>query len=109
MNAIEKIPTELESAIHTAVGAIAGHVGGKVTNLHYGLDFDGDECLNVLVEYPRSTQPADARMASQIDTALIDLAVAKGEPRYLFIRHRFTDGKPVSSMRAKYVIKSRRA
>jgi hypothetical protein len=109
MRTIDRVPHDLEEALRSRASAIAKPVGGAVTRVDYGVDQDGDECLNVVVEYPGRPGVTDGRLTSEMDHALIDVALAHDEPRYLFIRHRYLGGGPVAELGSKKVVKPRRA
>lgn len=109
MNAIEKIPTELESAIRAEVVALMGDHGGVLRDIRYGADHDGDECLIVTIAYDPKAKLVDPRIANTLDHIVAEVAWQAGEKRLIYVRHQFGAQRGFAGFGSKLAPSPRRA
>ena len=109
MNAIGKVPSELESALRAAVDATTAPFGGAVVTLDYGLDHDDDECLRVVIAHHAPGNPMGPGAANELDYRLVQIAADAGEQRLVYVGHRFHGLGPVVGAGTKRAPQSGRA
>jgi hypothetical protein len=109
MNAIDKVPSELEVALRGVVDLATAPHGGADVSLDYGLDHDGDECLRVVIAYRAAGNPLGAAGANDLNFRLLDLAARAGEQRLVYVAHQFHGNGPIIASRTKRSPQSRRA
>jgi hypothetical protein len=102
MRLMEPVPDDLQAALARAVEEEAGAFGAKVSEVSYDRDSDGDDWLNVVIDYDRPDTPIDPGMVAGMDRRLFETARRLGERRLIYIRNRFDDSQRVVQARSRF-------